>query len=129
MNGLIKNNIYTQNAFMRVTDMGRAVEWYSKILHLPMNPTSRVRTSEFLTLPVGDVFARNDNSPSKRTFQHPICAFETPDIQAAHQFLKQNHVDMMENIQDNNSIRFFTFKDLDGNMLLVYQIIQTRQSA
>lgn len=50
------------------------------------------------------------------TYQVPSIQFITDDIHASYQFMKENNVELVTEIQDNF---YFVFKDPDDNLLMI----------
>ncbi|MDA2157713.1 VOC family protein [Bacillus cereus group sp. Bc253] len=109
------------NVFIPVRNLEKAKEWYIKILGLeggeeyfghifvlPMEGTAG------LVLDAMPKWRKEDGDIS--TYQVPSIQFLTDDIQAAYQFMKENNVELVTEIQDNF---YFVFKDLDGNLLMI----------
>jgi predicted enzyme related to lactoylglutathione lyase len=109
------------NVFIHVKDMPKAVAWYSKILGLPSQPTSHEGTIYDVPMEGGSGLILDANKHLKGDFDRPLMMFATPDIQAARQFLRQQGVEVVNDIQDAGSVLFFDFKDPDGNVLMVCQ--------
>lgn len=115
----IKNRI--GSVFVPVRNLEKAKEWYRKILGLeggeeyfdhifvaPMEGTAG------LVLDAMPKWRKEDGDIS--TYQVPSIQFLTDDIQASYQFMKENNVELVTEIQDNF---YFVFKDLDGNLLMI----------
>ncbi|MDD0820686.1 MULTISPECIES: VOC family protein [Bacillus cereus group] len=115
----VKNRI--SDVFIPVRNLEKAKEWYIKILGLeggeeyfghifvlPMEGTAG------LVLDAMPKWRKEDGDIS--TYQVPSIQFLTDDIQAAYQFMKENNVELVTEIQDNF---YFVFKDLDGNLLMI----------
>ncbi|MFK9090911.1 VOC family protein [Bacillus salipaludis] len=115
----IKNRI--GGVFLPVRDIEKAKTWYCKILGLtdgeiqfghifsvPMEGTAGLILD---TMPMW----RDENS-NLSTYQVPSIQFVTDDLKASYQFLKENNVELMTNIQDDF---YFVFKDPDGNVLMI----------
>jgi hypothetical protein len=58
---------------------------------------------------------RNENCDIS-PYQVPSNQFLTERIQASYQFMKENNVELVTEIQDNF---YFVFKDPDGNLLMI----------
>ncbi|WP_045521179.1 VOC family protein [Neobacillus niacini] len=107
--------------FVPVRNLEKAKEWYRKILGLeggeeyfghifvaPMEGTAG------LVLDAMPKWRNEDGDIS--TYQVPSIQFLTDDIQASYQFMKENNVELVTEIQDNF---YFVFKDPDGNLLMI----------
>ena len=63
----------------------------------------------------------DSNKKEVKNSSQPLFFFWTRDIQAADQFLKQNDVEIVSQIEDIGSVPFLIFKDPDNNLLVVCQ--------
>lgn len=115
----LKNRI--GGVFIPVRDLEKAKKWYSKMLGLeggeiyfghlynaPMDGTAGLILD---TMPKW-----RDENGNISTYQVPSIQFVTDDIQASYQFLKENNVELLSEIEDDF---YFVFKDLDGNVLML----------
>lgn len=115
----IKN--FIGGVFIPVRNLQKAKEWYCKILGLeggkdyfghlfvaPMEGTAG------LILDVMPKWRNEDGDIV--TYQVPSIQFVTDDIEASYQFMKENHVELVTEIEDDF---YFVFKDPDGNVLMI----------
>jgi len=115
----IKNRI--GGVFLPVHDIGKAKNWYSKILGLTdgeiqfghLFAASMEGTAGFILDTMPKWRDENSNLP---TYQVPAIQFVTDDLHASYQFLKENNVELLTEIQDDF---YFVFKDPDGNVLMI----------
>lgn len=115
----IKNQI--GGVFVPVRDLEKAREWYSKILGLE---GGEICFGHLYTAPMmGTAGLMLDTMPKWRkedgdisTYQAPFIQLLTNDIQASYQFMKENDVELVTEIEDNF---YFVIKDLDGNLLMI----------
>ncbi|EFI70294.1 hypothetical protein BFZC1_02697 [Lysinibacillus fusiformis ZC1] len=115
----IKNRI--GGVFVPVRNLEKAKEWYRKILgleggeeyfgHLFVVP---MKGTAGLILDSMPKWRKEDGDIS--TYQVPSIQLLTDDIEASYQFMKENNVELVTEIQDNF---YFVFKDLDGNLLMI----------
>ncbi|MFC0560191.1 VOC family protein [Halalkalibacter alkalisediminis] len=115
----IKNRI--GGVFIPVRDIEKAKKWYSKILGLEggeiyfghLYTASMEGTSELIldTMPKW-----KDENGNIANYQVPSIQFVTDDIHDSYQFMKENHVELLTEIEDDS---YFVFKDLDGNVLMI----------
>jgi predicted enzyme related to lactoylglutathione lyase len=122
MSSPIDNRI--RGIFVHVTDMQRAIKWYSELLDLPMASSSHEGTiydiplklyeKPGLTLDTNVALTQNDG-------KHPMFMFDTQDIHATYAFLKEKGVELVSEIEDIGSVSFLAFKDPDENVLMVCQ--------
>jgi catechol 2,3-dioxygenase-like lactoylglutathione lyase family enzyme len=115
----IKNRI--GGVFIPVRDIEKAKKWYSKILGLE---DGEIYFGHIYTAPMdGTAGLILDTMPKWRddngnisTYQVPSIQFVTDDIHASYQFLKENNVELLTEIEDDF---YFVFRDLDGNVLMI----------
>jgi len=115
----IKNRI--GGVFIPVRNLETAKEWYSKILGLEGGEehfghifVAPMKGTAGLILDAMPKWRKEDGDIS--TYQVPSIQFLTDDIQAAYQFMKENNVELVTEIQDDF---YFVFKDPDGNLLMI----------
>lgn len=115
----IKNRIGA--VFIPVRNLEKAIEWYRKIVGLvggeehfghlfvaPMEGTAG------LILDAMPKWRKEDGDIA--TYQVPSIQLVTDDLQASYQFMKEHHVELVTEIQDDF---YFVFKNLDGNVLMI----------
>jgi len=118
MNSPIENRIGC--VFVPVSDMGRAIDWYSRLLDLPVNRTSH--GGLIYDLPMqGETGLILDGHKRVANSSQPICFFWTGDIRRTHAFLVTNEAEIVGDIDDIGSVTTLVFKDPDGNLLMVCQ--------
>jgi predicted enzyme related to lactoylglutathione lyase len=106
--------------FIPVSDMKRAIEWYTRLLGLPVKTTSH--EGRIYDLPMtGDVGLILDGHKPVTSSSQPICFFWTSDIQRARAFLREQGIEVVKDVEDIGSVSTLTFKDPDGNLLMVCQ--------
>ena len=107
--------------FVPVSDMQRAITWYSRILGLPIDRTSHGGTIYDVPMQGETRLALDATKQPITNSSQPLCFFWTADIRAARDFLRANDVELLDEIQDIGSVSFLTFKDPDNNLLMVCQ--------
>lgn len=121
MNKHFLNGIDT--VILRVSNIDKAKKWYTEKLRF-----DSIHEDEKLKLVVLDTFSptsltiwetANKIELNPRTTPYPI--FRTLDAPNAHQQLKLNGVSVGKLISDH-MVTYFTFQDLDGNILEVCQV-------
>ena len=118
MNGPIENKI--GSVFIPVSDMQRAIAWYTRLFGLAANTTSH--GGRIYDLPMtGDASLILDGHKPVANSSQPLCFFWTSDIQRAHVFLREQGVELVQEVENIGSVSTLTFKDLDGNLLMVCQ--------
>lgn len=119
MSSPIKNKIKT--VFIPVSDIESAKQWYSEMLGIPGGdiPFQHLFVAEMEgTGMVLDTMPKWRDGRRLPVLQAPCIQFETEDIHASYQFMKDMDVNLVTEIEHN---QFFVFKDPDGNMLMVCQ--------
>ena len=119
MSGLIQNRIGT--VFIPVSDMQRAIEWYSRLLDLPVVSTSHDGTIYDVPMAGETGLILDSTKPEVSNSSQPLFFFMTGDIQAAQRFLQERRVEIVSQIEDIGSMYFLIFKDPDENLLMVCQ--------
>ncbi len=115
----VKNKINL--VFIPVSDVEKAKQWYEKILgiqdgevhfgHLFAAGMDEGSGMILDTMPMW-----RDENGKLPTLNVPAIQFGTEDVHASYQFMKENGVELVTEIQHG---QFFVFKDPDGNMLMV----------
>ncbi|MEU5873486.1 VOC family protein [Glycomyces sp. NPDC047369] len=107
--------------FVHVTDMRRAIAWYSALLGVPEHAASHegliydvpMSGPTGLTLD-GHAHARGEFAPGG-----PLLMLHAPDIDAAHAFAL-DRAERVTAVQDIGTVSVFNLADPDGNTLIVY---------
>ena len=115
----IKNQI--GGVFVPVRDLEKARQWYNNILGLE---NGEIYFGHIYTAPMkGSASLLLDTMPKWRkedkdipTYQAPFIQFITNDIDASYQFMIDNQVELVTEIEDDF---YFVIKDLDGNLLMI----------
>lgn len=106
--------------FIPVSNMQRAIAWYSTLLGFPQTEASH--EGKIYNLPMGgDTALMLDAHKPVTNSSQPLCFFWTDDIRTAYDFLKQQEIELLGVPEDIGSITTLTFKDPDGNLLMVCQ--------
>ncbi|WP_240418485.1 VOC family protein [Paenibacillus periandrae] len=106
--------------FVHVTDMPKAIQWYSELLGLPIHADSHEGTIYSLHMDGGsdlllDSNRRDDSSQNNKT----QLFFETKKLMDSYHFVKEKGIEVVTEIEKHDNISFFTFKDPDGNILMI----------
>jgi predicted enzyme related to lactoylglutathione lyase len=118
MTSPIKNRVGC--IFIPVSDMSRAIDWYSRLLGLPVEKTTH--GGLIYDVPMsGDVGLILDGHKPVTNSSQPLLFFWTSDIQSAYTFLLENGVQVERAMEDIGSVTTLTFKDPDNNLLMVCQ--------
>ena len=108
---------------LRVSDVDKSKEWYTEKLGL-----KALHEDEKLRLVVLDTFSPTSLTiwetdekiePNPRTSTYPI--FRTVDAKDAHAQLKKRNVNVGD-LTTDHAVTYFTFYDLDNNVLEVCQV-------
>jgi predicted enzyme related to lactoylglutathione lyase len=107
--------------FIPVNDMPGAIAWYSRLFGFDQGETSH--EGLIYDLPVsGETYLVLDgHKPVSSHSVQPICMFPTGDMVAALAHLRAIGTEITSEPQDIGSLVFATFRDPDGNPLMVYQ--------
>jgi predicted enzyme related to lactoylglutathione lyase len=104
--------------FVPVSDMDRAIAWYSRLLGLPAGDTSH--EGKIYDVPMqGETGLILDGNKPVYNSSQPLLFFWTDDLAAALRHLREMNAEISSDAQDIGSVTFITFTDPDGNMLMV----------
>lgn len=104
--------------FIPVSDLKRAIEWYSFILGLEAREENRIDHLYIIPMDGPGVVLDTDIYAEENVFRVAPFHFNTNDIHASYQFMKENGVELTTGIEHDT---WFSFKDPDGNVLMVCQ--------
>jgi predicted enzyme related to lactoylglutathione lyase len=122
MGSPIENRI--RGIFVHVTDMQRAIRWYSELLNLPETSSSHEGTIYDIPLKLYEkpgLILDANVALTQHDGRHPMFLLDTKDIHATYAFLKEKGVVLVSEIEDIGSVSFVAFKDPDGNILMACQ--------
>lgn len=106
--------------FIHVSNMQESVKWYSDLLGLPMKSTSHEGTIYSLPMDGGsEVLLDSNMNDRPNTNDKTQLFFETKNLQASYEFIKNKGIEIVTEIEVHEAISFFTFRDPDGNRLMV----------
>lgn len=106
--------------FVPVTDAAAAGEWYSRLLGQPGQETAH--EGRIYTVPmVGETGLILDSHRPVANSSQALCFFWTADINAADAFLHELGIEITRPIEDIGGLFTLTFRDPDGNLLMVCQ--------
>jgi len=106
--------------FIHVSDMKRAVEWYSRVFDLPYNDDyleGHLSTVYSLHLEGTEILLDSNHGASPGP--QPTMFFKTNDIRKTLQFFKENGIKIHNEVLENNIV---IFEDPDGNRLMAIQM-------
>lgn len=108
------------NVFVNVTDLKRATEWYNHLLQLPIKPEEEQFIYEIIMAQGANLLLDVNRYVQKQDYK-TLFMFETHDLAAAHDFLIENNISIFTPMERYETVSFLTFKDPDGNVLMVCQ--------
>ena len=109
--------------FIPVSDMPRAIAWYSQLFGIPIGPTSH--EDKIYTLPmVGQTGLILDSHKPVSNSSQPLCFFWTNDLHLTYTFLQSLSIEIVSPIEDIGSVSTLLFRDPDLNLLMVCQTNQ-----
>ncbi|PGK51727.1 glyoxalase [Priestia megaterium] len=102
--------------FVPVKDILKARDWYCRLLGLPND--GPVQFGHLYTLPINGVNVVLDSKiyNGHNVLQYPAFHFNTDDIAASYEYMKKLGANLLSGIEHDH---YFTFKDPDGNVLMV----------
>lgn len=108
--------------FLHVRDVKRAVEWYGRILGIPVRVADGATfyLLRLLNLPEATniIFERRDDP--KPTTQ-VLWSIGSSDIDATYRFMQAHDVEITTEIIREGGTQLFHFRDPDGNVLMACQ--------
>jgi predicted enzyme related to lactoylglutathione lyase len=115
----LQNNIGA--VFIPVSDMPRAIAWYSRLFDLPVETTTH--EGRIYNVPMaGEAGLILDGHRPVANSSQPVCFFWTSDIWAVESFLRANSIEIVrDGVQDIGGLFTLTFQDPDGNLLMASQ--------
>jgi catechol 2,3-dioxygenase-like lactoylglutathione lyase family enzyme len=112
----ILNQIGT--TFIPVSNVEKARDWYCGLLGLP--PDGEILLGHLYIVPMKGTGIVLDSKIFSETnlFRTPPFHLNTHDIEQAYEYMKTKNVELITEIEHN---QWFTFKDPDGNHLMICQ--------
>jgi predicted enzyme related to lactoylglutathione lyase len=106
--------------FMHVSNMERSINWYHKLFGMSERSVSTEKVHA-ISMDGGSDFILDQNGYDSglAAEDRAILMFDSPDVRAAYQFVKSCGIEIVENIMDFPGMSFFTFRDPDGNLLMI----------
>ena len=106
--------------FIPVSDMTRAIDWYSRLLGIASQATTH--EGRIYTIPLqGEIGLILDSHKPVTNSAQPLCFFWTQDIARTYTFLIESGIDVIGAPADIGSVTTLLFKDPDNNLLMVCQ--------
>lgn len=109
------------NVFVPVSDMDRAVAWYSRLFGLEPGETSHEGGIYDVPMAGETGLILDANKPVTEHSVQPLCFFLTDDIVASVAHLREMGAEITSEPQDIGSVIVTSFRDPDGNQLMVCQ--------
>ncbi|MET3288795.1 VOC family protein [Brevibacillus fluminis] len=103
--------------FIPVSNIERARHWYSDLLNVPQ--VGEIMFGHIYCLPMQggtNVVLDSKIFDPASVRNAPLFHFNTDDIHASYQLLKEKGIELVTGIENDH---WFTFKDPDGNVLMV----------
>jgi catechol 2,3-dioxygenase-like lactoylglutathione lyase family enzyme len=106
--------------FVNVTDMQRAVDWYSALLGVPRHATSHEGLIYDVPMDGPTGLTLDGHAHVRGTFRPggPLLMLHADDIHAAHAHALE-HSPTIGPVEDIGSVSVFQLSDPDGNVLIV----------
>lgn len=107
--------------FVHVTDMRRAIAWYSTLLGVPQSGTSHEGLIYDVPMSGPTGLTLDGHAHARGTFQPggPLLMLHADDIHAAYTFAGE-HAREVGPVEDIGSVSVFHLADPDRNRLIVY---------
>jgi predicted enzyme related to lactoylglutathione lyase len=107
------------SVFVPVSDMARAVVWYSRLFGLEPGQTSHEGRIHDVPMAGETGLILDANKPVTGHSVQPLCFFWTEDMAAALAHLRELGAEITSDVTDIGSVSFLAFRDPDGNPLMV----------
>jgi hypothetical protein len=117
MNNSIQNKI--SSVFLHVRSVERSANWYHRLFGFPERKSTydaihSLRMSEDSPGLILDQLTSTFNRSER-----PLFMFHSKDVRADYRYVKSLGIEVVWNIEDHGNMAFFTFRDPDGNLLMV----------
>lgn len=107
--------------FIPVNDMPKAVAWYSALFGVEHGDPSHAGAIYDIPVTGETLLVLDSHKPVTSHSVQPLCMFPTDDMDAAMAHLRELGAEITSEPQDIGSLIFATFRDPDGNPLMIYQ--------
>ncbi|WP_339302919.1 VOC family protein [Paenibacillus sp. FSL R5-0519] len=106
--------------FLHVSDMERSIQWYNDLLGLPVHSSGHEGTIYSLDMIGGSALLLDSNMKNIENKNNKTqFFFDTKNLVESYNFIKEKGIEIVTEIEVHEAISFFTFKDLDGNILMI----------
>ncbi|WP_066174206.1 VOC family protein [Bacillus marinisedimentorum] len=106
--------------FIHVSGMERAIAFYSRLLGLPIREAAH--EGNIYDSPVqggSQIILDSHHRAAPSTDNLPLLFFDTDDLQSSYAFIVEEGIEVAGEIEIHDDISFCTFRDPDGNVLMV----------
>lgn len=110
-----------RQVFIPVNDMPQAIAWYSALFGIEPGDTSHAGGIYDIPVTGETRLVLDAHKPVTSHSVQPLCMFPTDEMDAALAHLREIGAEITSEPQDIGSVIFATFRDPDGNPLMVYQ--------
>jgi predicted enzyme related to lactoylglutathione lyase len=107
--------------FIPVGDMDRARAWYGRLFGVEPGEPSHEGGICDIPMQDGPGILLDANKPVTEHSVQPLCFFWTDDMPATLEHLRSLGAEITSDVTDIGSVAFVTFRDPDGNPLMVCQ--------
>ena len=104
--------------FVPVSDMQRAIDFYTRLFDLPPTECSHENRIHGLEMRGGGPAVLLDAHGPVRNSSQPLAAFWSDDIHATREFLRAAEAPIERDIEDIGSMFTLAFRDPDANLLM-----------
>lgn len=105
--------------FIPVSDMDRARTWYGRLFGIELGEPSHEGGICDIPMQDGLSILLDANKPVTEHSVQPLCFFWTEDMPATLEHLRRLDAEITSDVTDIGSVAFVTFRDPDGNPLMV----------
>ncbi|WP_214482978.1 VOC family protein [Bacillus sp. SM2101] len=106
------------SVFIHVKDLKKSTEWYSKILEQPAPDEDPQGPCHWFDMGEGRGVLLDDNR-NNRDDVRPSFMLHTEDVHKAYKLVIDNGGEIIREIERDEMVAFFNFKDPDGNVVMV----------
>jgi predicted enzyme related to lactoylglutathione lyase len=107
------------NVFIPVSDMRRARAWYGRLFGLELGEPTHDDGICDVPMAGETGIILDANAPVTKHSVQPLCFFWTHDLAAALDHLVSMEAEITSAVTDIGSVSYLTFRDPDGNPLMV----------
>ncbi|MCA1029739.1 VOC family protein [Bacillus timonensis] len=106
--------------FIHVTDMNRAIHFYSNLFGLPIHETAHEGTIYDLPVSGGSQIILDSNkSHLPNEGEKARLFFDTNNLQQSYHHVRDLGAEIYSEIEEHGDISFFTFRDTEGNLMMI----------